>query len=112
MLVGFANRRCGACCVAARPLFRFRRQTCCRHRCTVTTEEDPCGHQVRTSTVGRMATHPLTVEDVFDIPSRGLVIVPGPLENSYVGPRESPFGSCFPTLMRNLERLSYRLRLK
>jgi len=35
-----------------------------------------------------MATHPLTVEDVFDIPSRGLVIVPGPLENSYVGPRE------------------------
>jgi hypothetical protein len=35
-----------------------------------------------------MATHLLTVEDVFDIPSRGLVIVPGPLENSYVGPRE------------------------
>ena len=47
-----------------------------------------CGHQVRTSTVERMATHLLTVEDVFDIASRGLIIVPGPLENSYVGPRE------------------------
>jgi len=35
-----------------------------------------------------MATHLLTVEDVFDIASRGLIIVPGPLENSYVGPRE------------------------
>jgi hypothetical protein len=35
-----------------------------------------------------MATHLLTVEDVFDIPSRGLVIVPWPLENSYVDPRE------------------------
>jgi len=35
-----------------------------------------------------MATHLLTVEDVFDIASRGLVIVPGPLEDSYVGPRE------------------------
>ena len=35
-----------------------------------------------------MATHLLTVEDVFDIAGRGLIIVPGPLENSYLGPPE------------------------
>ena len=35
-----------------------------------------------------MATHLLTVEAVFDIARRGLVIVPGPVESSYVGPRE------------------------
>ena len=35
-----------------------------------------------------MATHLLTVEDAFDITGRGLIIVPGPLESSYPGPRE------------------------
>ena len=35
-----------------------------------------------------MATHLLTVEAVFDIAGLGLVIVPGPVEDSYVGPRE------------------------
>jgi hypothetical protein len=35
-----------------------------------------------TSTVGRMATQLLTVEDVFDIPSRGLVIVVGRLRTA------------------------------
>ena len=33
--------------------------------------------------------HLLTVEDTFDIPAfRGLVIVPGPLQAEYDGPRE------------------------
>ena len=35
-----------------------------------------------------MAAHILTVEDIFDIPSRGLIVVPGPLEDTYDGPRE------------------------
>ena len=35
-----------------------------------------------------MATRILTVEDVFDITGRGLVVVPGPLEKDYAGPRE------------------------
>jgi hypothetical protein len=35
-----------------------------------------------------MATRLLTVEDVFDIAGRGLIIVPGPLADSYAGPRE------------------------
>src|SRR5262245_55545470 len=36
----------------------------------------------------RMATLILTVEDVFEITGRGLVVVPGPPENDYAGPRE------------------------
>jgi hypothetical protein len=35
-----------------------------------------------------MAAHILTVEAVFDITGRGLVVVPGPLEKDYVGPPE------------------------
>ena len=35
-----------------------------------------------------MAAHVLTVDAVFDITGRGLVVVPGPLEKDYVGPRE------------------------
>ena len=35
-----------------------------------------------------MAIRILTVEDVFDITGRGLVVVPGPLEKDYAGPRE------------------------
>lgn len=35
-----------------------------------------------------MATLILTVEDVFDITGRGLIVVPGPLEKDYAGPRE------------------------
>jgi hypothetical protein len=37
-----------------------------------------------------MGTHILTVEDVFDIKGRGLVVVPGPLEKDYAGPRQVP----------------------
>ena len=36
----------------------------------------------------RMATLILTVEDVFEITGRGLVVVPGPLEKDYAGPRK------------------------
>jgi hypothetical protein len=32
----------------------------------------------------------LTVEDVFDIKQRGLIVVPGPLQAEYDGPREFP----------------------
>src|SRR6266404_741432 len=50
------------------------------------------GGPLRTSStnlyIRGMATHLLTVEDVFDIAGRGLIIVPGPLESSYRGPRE------------------------
>jgi hypothetical protein len=35
-----------------------------------------------------MGTRILTVEDVFDIKGRGLVVVPGPLEKDYTGPRQ------------------------
>jgi hypothetical protein len=37
-----------------------------------------------------MATRILTVEDVFDIKGRGLVVVPGPLEKAYAGPCQVP----------------------
>jgi hypothetical protein len=30
----------------------------------------------------------LTVEDVFDIPGRGLIVVPGPLAHSFAAPSE------------------------
>lgn len=32
----------------------------------------------------------LTVEDAFDITGRGLIIVPGPLQTEYDGPRQFP----------------------
>lgn len=32
----------------------------------------------------------LTVEDVFDITGRGLIVVPGPLQDEYDGPRQFP----------------------
>jgi hypothetical protein len=35
-----------------------------------------------------MAAHLLTVEDTFEISGRGIVAVPGPLEDEYSGPRE------------------------
>jgi hypothetical protein len=35
-----------------------------------------------------MAIRILIVKDVFDITGRGLVVVPGPLEKDYAGPRE------------------------
>jgi hypothetical protein len=35
-----------------------------------------------------MTTRILTVEDVFDIKGRGLVVVPGPLVDAYAGPRQ------------------------
>jgi hypothetical protein len=35
-----------------------------------------------------MAAHFLTVVDTFETTSRGVVVVPGPLENEYSGPRE------------------------
>ena len=35
-----------------------------------------------------MAKKLLTVEDVFDISGRGLIIVPGPLQSEYDGPRQ------------------------
>ncbi len=38
-----------------------------------------------------MATNLLTVEDVFDIASRGLVIVPGPLANGALGALRLPY---------------------
>jgi hypothetical protein len=34
-----------------------------------------------------MDRHFLTVEDTFDITGRGLIVVPGPLESEYNGPR-------------------------
>ena len=39
----------------------------------------------------------LIVEDVFDIPNRGLIVVPGPLEASYDGPRELAVRLLLPT---------------
>lgn len=32
----------------------------------------------------------LTVEDVFDVNGRGLIVVPGPLQDEYTGPRQFP----------------------
>jgi hypothetical protein len=32
----------------------------------------------------------LTVEDVFDVTGRGLIVVPGPLQDEYTGPRQFP----------------------
>ncbi|MDK2767274.1 MAG: hypothetical protein KYX69_06090 [Sphingomonas sp.] len=32
----------------------------------------------------------LVVEDVFDVTGRGLIVVPGPLQDEYAGPREFP----------------------
>ena len=31
----------------------------------------------------------LTIEDIFDVAGRGLVVVPGPLVKDYTGPREA-----------------------
>lgn len=38
----------------------------------------------------QLANRILTVEDVFDIKGRSLVVVPGPLVDAYVGPRQIP----------------------
>jgi hypothetical protein len=43
-----------------------------------------------------MAEHLLTIEDTFEIPGRGLVIVPGPLVSDYTGPKRQHVTLKFP----------------
>ena len=52
---------------------------------------------LRTNSYSRcMATRILTVEDVFDIKGCGLVVVPGPLVDTYAGPRQIPMRLILP----------------